>query len=95
MHENFQIYGRYVATLTTLNDFTGSMDYIFEPHLLRLIHEREVLINVSVINDDILEGNETFILTISQDSLSNNRDINVTVGRYAQATVTIVDTTSE
>ena len=51
--------------------------------------------NISVIDDDILEGNETFILTISQESLSDNTDINVAVGRYAQATVTIVDTTSE
>ena len=37
-------------------------------------------------------GNEMFILTISHDSLSSNKDINVTVGNYAQATVTIVDT---
>ena len=71
------------------------MDYISGPHLLRLMHTREIIINISVIDDDILEGNETFMLTISQDSLSNNKGINVTVRSSAQATVTIVDTTSE
>ena len=54
-----------------------------------------MLINITITNDDILEGNEKFILTISHDSLSSNKEINITVGNYAQATVTIVDTTSE
>jgi len=55
----------------------------------------EVLVNISITDDDIFEGNETFIITIVQNSLSSNNDINVTVGTYAEATVTIVDTTSE
>ena len=53
------------------------------------------MINISITDDDILEGNETFVLIISQDSLSNNKGINVTVGNYSQTTVTIVDTTSK
>ena len=55
----------------------------------------KILINISIIDDDILEGNEIFLLTILQDSLSNNSDINIFIGNYSQATVTIVDTTSE
>ena len=55
----------------------------------------EVLVNISVINDDILEGNETFVVMISPDSLSNNKNINVAIGSISEATVNIVDTTSE
>ena len=55
----------------------------------------KVLVNISVINDNIFEGNETFILIISHDSLSNNEGINVAIGNITEATVTIVDTTSE
>ena len=54
-----------------------------------------LVLNISVTNDNILEGNETFTLTISHDLLSSNRGINLTVGNFPQATVTIVDTTSE
>ena len=54
-----------------------------------------LVINISITNDNILEGNEIFILTISHDSLSINKGISLTVGNYPQATVTIVDTTSE
>ena len=54
-----------------------------------------LVLNISVTNDDILEGNETFTLTILHDLLSSNRGINLTVGNFPQATVTIVDTTSE
>ena len=55
----------------------------------------KILINISITDDDILEGNETFVLIILHDSLSNNNDINIVVGNYSQTTVTIVDTTSE
>ena len=55
----------------------------------------KILINISITDDDILEGNETFMLTLSHDSLSNNNDINIVVGNYSQTTVTIVDTTSK
>ena len=58
----------------------------------------QVFIDISITDDDILEGNETFILTLSQDLLSSNNynnDINIAIGYYAQTTVTIVDTTSK
>ena len=54
-----------------------------------------ILSNISIINDDVFEGNEMFLLNILRDSLSNNSDINIFIGNYSQATVTIVDTTSE
>ena len=54
-----------------------------------------MFINISITDDDILEGNETFILTLSQDSLSSNTGINILVGNYSQTTVTIMDNTSE
>ena len=54
-----------------------------------------LVINISLTNDNILEGNETFILTISHNFLSSNKGIHLTVGNHSQATVTIMDTTSE
>ena len=54
-----------------------------------------LVLNISITDDNIFEGIETFILTISHDSLSSNKDINLAVGNYPQATVTIVDTTSK
>ena len=46
-----------------------------------------VSLNVTVINDTVLEINETFNLTIVGDSLPPN----VTLGKTNQATVTIVN----
>ena len=53
------------------------------------------LLDISISDDNILEGNETIVLSLLQDSLSNNSDIKITVGKYANATVNIVDTTSK
>ena len=53
-----------------------------------------VLINVTIHNDNILEGNENFILTIKNSSLSNQSFI-FTTGAYDKATVVIIDTTSK
>ena len=53
-----------------------------------------VSLNVTIHNDDILEGNETFILTIANSSLSNQGFI-FTIGAYNKATVIIIDTTSK
>ena len=47
----------------------------------------EVTLNVSIIDDDILEGNEKFNLTVNVSSLPNK----VIVSDPGQATVTIVD----
>ena len=44
-----------------------------------------VLFNISIINDDIYEGNETFNLVVNVTSLP----LNVTVGDPNQATITI------
>ena len=53
-----------------------------------------ISLNVKIINDSILEGNETFILTIANLSLSEE-DFVITTGDYDKATVIIIDTTSK
>ena len=50
--------------------------------------------NVTIINDNVLEDNETFLLTIVGISLSSQGFI-FTIGVYSEATVKIVDTTSK
>ena len=50
--------------------------------------------NVTIINDNVLEDNETFLLTIVSSSLSSQGFI-FTIGVYSEATVRIVDTTSK
>ena len=50
-----------------------------------------VTFNVTIINDDIHEGNESFTFTIMRNSLPSR----VSRGRPIMATVTIVDTTGE
>ena len=45
------------------------------------------MFNISINDDDIVEGNENFILSIDPSSLPNN----VTVGVHNQTTVTIFD----
>ena len=49
--------------------------------------ETRVPFNIPITDDDILEGNENFLLTIESSSLPSG----VTVGNPGQATVTIVD----
>ena len=51
-----------------------------------------VSLNVTVNNDNILEGNETFMLIIENSSLSNQSFI-ITTEAYDKATVIIIDTT--
>ena len=53
-----------------------------------------VSFNVTVNNDNILEGNETFILTITNLSPSEE-GFAVTTGDHDKATVIIIDTTSK
>ena len=52
------------------------------------------LFNVTITTDNVLEGNETFILTIVDTSLSDQGFI-FTTGAYDITTVTIIDNTSE
>ena len=47
--------------------------------------------NVSIIDDDVLEGNEDFNLIILAESLPNN----ITLGDHNRSTVTIVDEDSK
>ena len=49
--------------------------------------ESSVYFNVSINDDNVLEGNENFTLTINQSSLPDH----ITVGDPAQATVIIED----
>ena len=53
-----------------------------------------VSFNVTINDDNILEGNEKVILTITNSSLSNQNFI-LTTGAYDKATVMIIDTTSK
>ena len=66
----------------------GGTDYDSGPYSVTFNAEvTEVPFNVSIHDDNILEGNETFDLTINQSSLPNRVDVN----DPAQATVIIVD----
>ena len=56
--------------------------------------ETSVSLNVKINNDNVLEGNETFTLTIATSSL-NNQSFIITTGAYDKATVIIIDTTSK
>jgi len=47
--------------------------------------------DVLIINDNLVEGNETFILSINESSLSKS----VAVDNHSQATVIIVDDDSK
>ena len=53
-----------------------------------------VSFDVTIINDNVLGDNETFLLTIVNLSLSNQGFI-FTTGNYDKATVNIIDTSSK
>ena len=64
------------------------MDYDSGPYTVTFpAGQTTVLFNIPINDDNILEGNENFNLTINTSSLSNG----VTRGDLDQATVTIVD----
>ena len=68
------------------------MDYDFGSHNVTFTSGMiRVLFNVSITNDNILENEENFIITIDQSSLPNG----VSVGNGSQARVEIVDDDSE
>ena len=53
-----------------------------------------VSFDVMINDDNILEGNETFILTIANSSL-NGQGFIFTTGAYGKTIVNIIDTTSK
>ena len=64
------------------------MDYTSGPYTVTFpAGQTTATFDVPINDDDILEGNENFILTIDQTSLPSN----VTRGDPGEATVTIVD----
>ena len=68
------------------------MDYSSGPYNVTFpAGETSVQFSVMIYNDNILEGNENFTLTINPSSLPSG----VTVGDPSQATVTIVNDDSK
>ena len=64
------------------------MDYTSGPYTVTFLPgQTTATFDVPIIDDNILEGNENFILTIDSSSLPSD----VTVGSPGQATVNIVD----
>ena len=78
-----------VATFNiTGGDGGESADYHSGPyHITFPVGETHFLLNVTIVNDNVLENNETFNLTINSFSLPDN----VKVGDPGQATVIIKD----
>ena len=69
------------------DDFTGSGPfYVTFP-----AEENQVKFDISITNDDVVENNESFTLSINPSSLP----LGVTVGDPSQTTVTIIDDDSE
>lgn len=66
----------------------GGIDYESGPYRVTFnAGVAEIAIDVSIHNDNILEGNENFSLTINESSLRSR----VTVGDSGNVTVIIVD----
>ena len=64
------------------------MDYHSGPYTVKFpTGVATTTFNISINNDNVLEDNENFTLTINSSSLPGN----VTVGNPGEATVTIVD----
>ena len=73
----------------------GGVDYTFGPYNVTFTAGvASVSFNITIINDNVLEDNETFLLTIVSSSLSSQGFL-LTTGVYSEATVKIVDTTSK
>ena len=65
----------------------GGVDYNSGPYIVQFnVGVTSVPFNVSINNDDILEGNEIFNLNINKSSLPNS----ITIGDHGQSTVTVV-----
>ena len=80
----------YVHTATSyhIHNFTGGVDYIAGPYPVNFpTGHTNATLNVTIIDDNISEGNENFNLTIESSSLPSKVNIN----DLAEAIVTIVD----
>ena len=65
----------------------GGVDYNSGPYTVQFeAGVTSVSVSVSLNNDNILEGNETFNLNIDEPSLPNS----VTIGDHGQCTITVV-----
>ena len=85
---NSVISANYIATFNITGGDVESADYHSGPHNITFpVGEARVQLNVTIVNDNILENNETFNLTINSSSLPNN----VKVGNPGQAIVIIRD----
>ena len=68
----------------------SNTDYESGPYIITfVVGATAVSFSISITDDDILEGNETFYLTIDPSSLRD--DTNVDVGNIFQVTVIIVE----
>ena len=68
------------------------MDHDSGPHPITIdVGQTTATFNVTINDDNILEGNENFTLTINSSSLPTG----VTRGDHGQATVTIMDNDSK
>ena len=68
----------------------SNTDYESGPYTITfVVGVTAVSFSISITDDDILEGNETFYLTIDPSSLRD--DTNVDVGNTFQVTVIIVE----
>ena len=77
-----------VATFNITGGDGESADYHSGPYDIKFpVGVTHVPLNVTIVNDNILENNETFNLTINSSSLPGN----VRVGDPGQATVIIRD----
>ena len=80
--------GKYVQLFTIIMDFVGGgVDYNSGPYSVQFnVGVTRVLLTVSIHDDNILEGNETFNLSIGTSSLPSR----VTVGNPGETMVTIL-----
>ena len=77
-----------IATFNITGGDGESADYHSGPYDITFpMGETRFLLNVTIVNDNILENNETFNLTINPSSLPGN----IKVGNPGQATVIIRD----
>ena len=72
-----------VVIIGNYNFVAGGVDYNFEPTVTFLAGVTSVLFNISIIDDDVMEGNEYFRLSIDTDDLP--------LGVFDSALVTIID----
>jgi len=74
--------------LQIFNIVGGDIDYKSGPYEVRIpTGQTSVQFTVNIIDDNILEGNEIFILTIDPSSIPSD----IAAGNPNQTTVTIVD----